>query len=147
MRYLILTFGTSILLLFLCNEKSFDWKSDISFSYRSSKCITDANDENVFADSSFVYSFTDSLVIDFLVRANCCPDSNRFLTTFDKSIVDTLFISVTDTAQNLCYCTCRYMIHAVFQNLPGNHYVVRCKLNNYKGTFDPIYLVDVYRKE
>jgi hypothetical protein len=146
MKDLILTLGIVLPFFFSCNEKSVDLKHDILFSYRFGSCITGENGENILIDSSFVYSFTDSLVIDFSVPANCCPDSDRFDVIYNLLNEDTLVVSVADTAQNLCYCNCSYMIHAVFQELPDNHYVVRCRLNNYKGTHDPIYLVDVDRK-
>jgi hypothetical protein len=145
MKIFIIFLGLIFLSYFSCNEKSVNWEVDTTFSYRSSKCMT-AYSLSSSMDSSFVYSFDDSLVIDFSVRANCCPDSDRFNVSYVFE-EDTIINTVVDTAQNVCYCTCPYIIHEVFKNLPGNHYVVRCKLDNYKGTFDPIYLVDVYRKE
>jgi hypothetical protein len=138
----------AVVLWFLsCNGQSVDQESQhpLSFSYRSSKCLS-AYSHVISLDSSFVYSFVDSLVLDFSVRANCCPDSDRFAVTHVPSI-DTLIISIVDTAQNLCYCTCRYLIHVQFKNLQGDHYVVRCKLTNYRGIVDPIYLVNVYREK
>lgn len=145
MKNSIVAFCLIILVLFSCDEKSVNWESDTTFYYKSSKCMADYSLSSSM-DSSFVYSFEDSLVIDFSVRANCCPDSDRF----DISYViraDTIIIAVADTAQNLCYCTCPYTVHTVFQNLEEEHHIICCTISNYQGTIDPLYLVEVYRRE
>jgi hypothetical protein len=136
-----------IALLSSCTEKSTDpvTKAAPSFSYESSKCLAGLAKRSLF-DSVFVYSFTDTLIIDFSVEANCCPDSNRFEVSW-STVSDTINVSVADTAQNLCRCDCPYLIHAAFANLPNDHYVVRCTIDNYSGVHNPIHLVDVYRKK
>lgn len=73
----------------------------------------------------FSYTFDETLKIDFCVPGNCCPDSNRFVTNYNiKS--DTLFVTVADTAENLCYCICNYTIHIEVTGLPNENYVFRC---------------------
>jgi hypothetical protein len=144
---IIVTLGFLVFLCLSCNEKSTnpDNQSGISFSSRYSTCLSHGLSKSSGLDSVFTYSFTDSLVIDFSVIANCCPDSNRFVVT-ESAGTDTLVISVADTAENLCYCICTYMVHASFGNLPSDHYVVRCRVGNSQGYVDPIHLVNVYRK-
>ncbi len=85
---------------------------------------------NTPTDSScFSYSFNDTLKIDFCVPGNCCPDSNRFVTNYDiKS--DTIFVSVADTAENLCNCICTYIIHLELIGLPGERYLFYCDYEN-----------------
>lgn len=76
-------------------------------------------------DSCFSYSFNDTLKIDFCVRANCCPDSQRFVADYNiKS--DTIFVSVADTAARLCRCVCNYTIHLDLNGLSGNQYIFHC---------------------
>ncbi|MDZ7276304.1 MAG: hypothetical protein ONB51_17610 [candidate division KSB1 bacterium] len=92
------------------------------------------------ADSCFSFQFENDLKLEFCVRANCCPDSNRFRL---ESVVrrDTITIAVTDTAARLCRCICPYLIRAHFRKLPEAHYVVVC---NYG---DSLYFMQhVYRK-
>jgi hypothetical protein len=148
MRILIITLAIGFLafLCLSCGEKSTDpdSQSSISFSSRYSKCLSSGLLKSSRLDSVFTYSFTDSLVIDFSVNANCCPDSNRFAVT-ESAGTDTLVISVADTAGNLCYCICTYMVHTSFENLPNDHYVVRCRVGNSQG-YEDIHLVNVFRK-
>jgi hypothetical protein len=77
-------------------------------------------------DSCFSYKFTQNLVVDFCVAANCCPDSNRF----ELAHVihnDTIFVAVADTAANLCRCICNYVIHAEFAGLSRDQYIFYCQ--------------------
>ena len=83
-------------------------------------------------DSCFDYIFTDTLKIDFCVSGNCCPDSQRFLTEY-KLKSDTLFVSVIDTAKNLCDCICNYKIHLEISGLSENQYLFYC---NYRGIYN-----------
>lgn len=98
---------------------------------------------NLLNDSCFQYTFFDKLTIDFCVNGNCCPDKNRFLIT-NKIFKDTITITVKDTADNLCRCTCNYIIHGEFESLNYNSYVIKCladKNQNYKL----LYLQKVFR--
>jgi len=135
----------SALLLAACKEKSTDPVSRqvISFSALSSKCMGGILKMDS-QDSLFNYTFIDTLLVNFLVPGNCCPDSDRFVVTHTPA-ADTLTISVIDTAANLCRCTCPYMIHASFAELPNDQYIVRCMLGNPSGNTELIYLVKVRR--
>lgn len=76
-------------------------------------------------DTCFSYTFIDTLKVDFCVTGNCCPDSNRFVTSHNI-IADTIFITVSDTAANLCQCDCNYIIHIEISGLPNNRYIFYC---------------------
>ncbi len=116
-----------------------------SFSFKTSKCIsgTIAKESRVQSDS-FSYSFSQYLTLNFSVPGNCCPDSNRFMVS-NEIRSDTIFITVTDTAQNLCRCSCVYMIHTQLTDLQKDSYTVRCRLGKEDNYIDPLYLVNVVR--
>ena len=152
-----LILGLLVLVNISCKEKSTEIVNNQSplFSYSSSKCVSyTLNRIDPYAlnrdepyDSSFSYTFTDKLIVDFSVPANCCPDSNRFIVsnTFNN---DTLLIMVVDTAEYVCKCICTYLIRAVYENLTNDHYIVRCTLENKIAPYmnrDPLHLVNVYR--
>ncbi len=144
-----LTLGLLVLCLGSCNESSSSGPANSipSFTFHSSHCVGSALAKAEIPDSTFVYSFSDTLAVDFSVSGNCCPDSGRFEVSHAVG-VDTLVISVVDTADYGCRCLCTYFLHAEIVNLPNNHYVVRCRLVNIESpglSRDPIYLVDVYR--
>ncbi|UCD38292.1 MAG: hypothetical protein JSW54_02080 [Fidelibacterota bacterium] len=88
---------------------------------------------------SFSYQFGDDLILDFFVSSNCCPDTNRF-ELFSSVDEDTIAITVVDTAQHLCHCTCPYRIHTEFIDLPLDEYTV---VVNYYG--EVAYLEEVQR--
>ena len=94
-------------------------------------------------DSCFDYIFRDTLKIDFCVSGNCCPDSQRFLTKFNIK-ADTLFVSVLDTAQNLCYCICNYKIHLEISGLSENQYLFYC---NYQGRYDSLKYRELVKRQ
>ena len=140
--------GMIIVVFFSCPEKATNPGTQVGpvFSYNSSKCLTGLPKRGP-ADSVFVYTFTDTLSIDFSVEANCCPDSGRFVVS-NRAGNDTLFITIVDTAEYVCRCICLYFIHAEIANLTGDHYVVKCHFIREKPLIlsrDPIYLVDVFR--
>ena len=85
-------------------------------------------------DSCFTYQFHDALDVYFCASANCCPDSNRFLIKHEIRN-DTILVTIADTAANLCRCNCSYMLHAEFQNLPGDQYVFVCRREDYSSKF------------
>jgi len=145
-RIVQLVITVIIMLLFLsCKEKSTDpQNAEIAFSVSSSKCALHGLAKGSILDSLFTYSFSNDLLIDFSVWSNCCPDSNRFIIN-QSSRADTLNVMVLDTAQHLCHCICPYVIHAEFQNLPNDHYVVRCVLQTPTGNPELAHLVHVYR--
>jgi len=77
------------------------------------------------ANSCFSYSFKDNLILDFCVSGNCCPDKDRYILT-SGIVGDSIFITIKDTAQNLCRCNCNYIIHSEFFSLPRSNYIVKC---------------------
>ena len=99
-------------------------------SYQIPGCNSYFSFEKVLPeDSCFSYSFKVTLKIDFCVWGNCCPDSGRFITNYDiKS--DTLFVTVLDTAANLCDCICTYAIHIEISGLSNNRYLFYCKYDD-----------------
>ncbi len=83
-------------------------------------------------DSCFTYQFHDALVVYFCATANCCPDTDRFLIRH-QTRSDTILVTIADTAAHLCRCSCTYMLHAEFHNLPGDHYVFVCQREDYSS--------------
>ncbi|MBK8945752.1 MAG: hypothetical protein IPM32_10865 [Ignavibacteriae bacterium] len=59
------------------------------------------------------------------VWGNCGPDSNRFETTYRIS-EDSIFISVQDTAIDMYYCNCDYIVNIILIGLPDDKYYVNC---------------------
>lgn len=81
------------------------------------------------ASTCFSYRFDDILLVEFCAEGNCCPNTNRF--TFSPEMrEDTIFVTIADTAANLCRCTCTYMLHAGFSDLELDSYVFICKTEN-----------------
>lgn len=94
-------------------------------SYQVGGCNGSSLSKIAENDSCFLYSFDDTLKVDFCVIANCCPDSQRFVADYNiKS--DTIFVSVADTAAKLCRCVCNYTIHLDFNGLSEKQYVFYC---------------------
>jgi hypothetical protein len=147
-QVLLAVAGIVIVVFFSCPEKvtNPDEHTAPAFSYNVGKCIPMPT-IRAFADSAFSYSFADTLLVDFWVIANCCPDSDRF-DVISTVGTDTLFITIVDTAASLCNCTCPYFIHAEFGNLPKAHYVVRCRFTCLASPYldrDALYLVEVHK--
>ena len=80
------------------------------------------------------YNFKDTLIIEFCVGGNCCPDSFRFASEINI-ISDTIFVSVVDTADNLCYCDCLYKMHLEINGLSENEYLFYCDFESHTETF------------
>jgi hypothetical protein len=98
-------------------------------AYQDGGCNSSPLAKTAVNDSCFSYSFNDTLKIDFCVTANCCPDSQRFVTDFNiKS--DTIFVSVADTAARLCHCVCNYTIHLDFVSLSKSQYFFYCNYDD-----------------
>lgn len=116
-----------------CSEDSLTKSSaqEIKFtSYQVAGCNHNYLEKRTNNDSCFSYSFMDTLKIDFCVFGNCCPDSNRFITNYEINS-DTLFITVSDTAANLCHCICNYTIHMEFSGLREDKYLFYCNYDNF----------------
>jgi hypothetical protein len=127
----------SILFLSCSNDTSTNSSKDgINFiSYQVGGCNGSSSLEKVVRDSCFSYSFYDTLKIDFCVSGNCCPDTNRFVTTY-KLNSDTINVTVVDTAGHLCKCICNYKIHIELSGLTNNQYFFYCSYDGleYKKT-------------
>jgi hypothetical protein len=122
---IVLMFSFIFLYFFFssCSENSPTKTIDNTILFRANQ-IPGCNSASI--DSScFSYTFNDTLKIDFCLPGNCCPDSNRFVTNYSiKS--DTLFVTVVDTAANLCNCICTYINHIEITGLPNNSYLFYC---------------------
>jgi hypothetical protein len=101
-------------------------------SYQIPGCNSHFSFERVLPeDSCFSYSFKDTLKIDFCVWGNCCPDSNRYITNYNISS-DTLYVTVLDTAANLCDCICTYTIHIEISGLANDRYLFYCNYEDFE---------------
>jgi hypothetical protein len=144
-----LLLGLLCILSFSCKDRltAPGAMSPVFYSWAASNCLNtvpNVRAERSAADSVFFYTFSDNLVLNFQVTANCCPDSNRFFVTAAAG-TDTIVVTVGDTASGACRCLCYYMIHVVYNNLPGDHYVVRCIVCSGAGCDDPAYLERVVK--
>ena len=124
-----------ILLTYLftsCSEKSITETGDadvVFSSHQISGCNNSGLSKTTINDSCFAYSFNDTLKIDFCLPGNCCPDSQRFVSDY-RINSDTIFVSVVDTAADLCYCICNYTIHAKLLGLTKDNYLFVCRYDS-----------------
>lgn len=127
----LLSFLFGVLFLYSCAATEPIGNHNNSSSYQIPGCNNSSLPKTALNDSCFAYSFNDTLNIDFCVIGNCCPDSNRFVIDYEiKS--DTIFVSVADTAANLCRCICSYTIHLRLDDLPKERYLFYCNYENFK---------------
>ncbi|HEY9166950.1 MAG TPA: hypothetical protein VIS48_12405 [Candidatus Kryptonia bacterium] len=132
-------------LLVTCNDKSSNpVDQTVVGSFHQIGGCGYSTTARVFAyDSCFAYEFKDTLITDFCLPGNCCPDSNRFVLSYEVRN-DTIFVAASDTAENLCRCTCNYIFRAEFANLPLNHYVFHCMAGEYPD-LELLYEMQVYK--
>jgi len=109
--------------------------------YQVPECGGSGLAKDALIDSCFSYQFDTDLAVDFCVRANCCPDSNRFDLDYLISS-DTIYVAVADTAARLCRCVCNYVIHAEFTNLMRDRYIFYC---SYDPEIGLVYAEEVKR--
>ena len=95
-------------------------------------------------DSVFTYSFYQNLDMSFSIIADCCSDSSRFAVSQGLS-GDTIIISIAHNAISYCNCICPRMVQAELTNLTGDHYIVRCQMDQGFGPTNPIHLVTIHR--
>jgi hypothetical protein len=126
------TFFLITLYSFSCSNTTEPENKDKNFiSYQIPGCNHNSALGKVSAiDSCFSYSFNDTLKVNFCVTGNCCPDSDRFTTEY-KIKSDTIFVYVTDKAENNCDCMCNYTIHLELYNLEQNRYIFQCNYDNF----------------
>lgn len=111
-----------------CNEKSTEVETFVKI-FQLGKCNS-YNLTKVTSDSlCFDYKFDKFLILNFCVKGNCCPDSNRFV--FNYIIKENeINIFVDDVAPNLCKCICTYTIHTEITGLTNQKYLVSCFIKN-----------------
>jgi len=131
-----LMFFALLLLIYIvsCSEDSptENPEKQVEFSsYQISGCNNGGLSKVNANDSCFIYSFNDTLKVDFCIWGNCCPNSQRFVTDY-KINSDTIFITVQDTAMNECDCNCNYTIHVEFSELLEDKYLFYF---NYPGMY------------
>ncbi|MBK8944630.1 MAG: hypothetical protein IPM32_05080 [Ignavibacteriae bacterium] len=129
---MFLFFILIFLFVYSCSENSLsDNNEEINFkAHQIAGCNNSYSLEKInFSDSCFNYTFDETLKIDFCVYGNCCPDSNRFDVNYELNS-DTIYVTVTDTAANLCRCLCNYKIHLELTGLQKDQYVFYSNFNN-----------------
>jgi len=139
-----------LLIAFLSTVVFFSCKDEITFSevsaniFQDGKCRGSALSKSSAADSCFSYTFSNTLIIDFCVIGNCCPDSNRFTSSY--SVTDSeIVIRIKDVAPNLCKCICKYMMHAEIAELRNDHYTIKC-IQDFTDHDEQLYLKTITRK-
>ncbi len=147
MKYVYKTF---LLITFLAIVVLFSCKDEITYSEVNAKIIQDgkcrgsALSKSSATDSCFSYIFTNTLTIDFCVIGNCCPDSNRFTSSY--SVTDSeIVIRIKDIAPNLCKCICKYIIHAEITELRNDRYTVKC-IQKFTDHEEQLYIKTITRK-
>ena len=115
--------GASLLFCSSCREKVTGPESTIPivFSGYSTPCLSHGVAKTSSGDS-FVYLFTDSLVIDEAETASCA--SNYAFAPGYVIRVDTLLLTVADTLSASANCFCGYDVHFSFSNLPDDRYTI-----------------------
>ncbi len=121
-----------VLYILSCSEKKEPQKAEGNFvSYQIPGCNKHTLSITADTDSCFSYNFDTTLKIDFCVTGNCCPDKNRFASSY-KINSDTIFVTVKDIEENNCLCMCNYTIHLELKNLENDNYAFYCNYNNLK---------------
>jgi len=118
---------TAVLLIVSCSDKGTDPRNNRTEGQLSQipGCQHGSLGKFAAGDSCFSYQFAEDLHVNFCLDANCCPDSNRF--AFASGIFrDTIIVSVRDTAEQLCRCSCSYTIRCEFAALPLDRYKFVC---------------------
>ena len=122
LSFIIISLIASLILFNNCDQTTGPG-GDINKIVQIPGCNSSAlNKNSSLNDSCFTYQFRGSLIADFCVTGNCCPDKDRYSTKYNI-INDTIFVAVTDTAERKCMCSCNYILHAEFYNLVYNHYL------------------------
>ncbi len=139
LKTILSTIFLLILLNINCTENTLKSNSSDkeieSKSFQIPGCIGSGLNKTTEEDSCFAYNFTDTLNMEFCVIGNCCPDSLRFVSDINiKS--DTIYVSVTDTAENLCDCMCKYKIRLEINGLSEEKYLFYCDFPIYYDTLE-----------
>lgn len=115
--------GASLLFLASCKEKVTGPETTIPivFAGYSTQCLSHGI-AKISSAGSFVYLFTDSLVIDD-AETTSCSTTYPFAPGYALH-PDTLTLVAADTLLASANCFCAYNVHFAFSNLPYDRYVV-----------------------
>ena len=143
----ILSFLIASVFLFNNCDQSTDPGSKQDFVKQVGGCGGSASLDKVslLTDSCFTYNFDESLITEFCVNGNCCPDTNRFAAEYDITN-STIDVYVEDIAPNLCLCICNYTMHAEFNDLTQNNYLFQVFFRESDSTNTLLYSENVYRQ-
>ena len=125
--FFVIIFGTALVLVITCSDnptKTIEREIEL-ISYQIPGCQDNSLSKLNSFDSLFTYSFTDTLNINLGVWGNCGPDTNRFSTSYNITN-DTIFITVQDTAINMYWCLCDYIVNIKLIGLPNDKYFISC---------------------
>jgi hypothetical protein len=128
---IILTLVAVLALILSACHKSTEPGSPGVVAYQVPGCASQLGNR-VFSDSCFSYQFHDALLVDFCASANCCPDSNRF-SIKHRIGTDSIIVTIADTAAQLCFCICPYVLHVEFHDLPEDSYLFVCERRDYSS--------------
>jgi hypothetical protein len=125
MRFLFLLF--LVFVLISCEKSTQSIENEPTSFYQIPGC--DRTDllfkTGTTDDRCFFYTFDNILKVDLCLPANCCPDSDRF--DYDHDVKNGIItFTVVDTADNLCRCTCNYLVHANISGLTEDKYTFNC---------------------
>ena len=119
-----------VVMLLVCASASAGPTMGVEFQYTSSGCFPSAPvgvEEDVPQcplPQVVRWNFEqDVLRVEFSVRANCCPQNDRFVVESWGS-ADSLVIAVADTAADGCRCSCPYLLTVEYSRLGGDTYTV-----------------------
>lgn len=91
-----------LLISISCQDTTLDSEPSACI-YQIPGCSPETNLKTISINPCFNYTFSDKLTIEFCVDGNYCPDKDRFLIQ-NNIYKDTITITITDTAKNLCKC-------------------------------------------
>lgn len=126
-----------------CADTSTDNSKTVQVNlYQVGGCKSHSLPKVSSSDTSFSYSFTDTLVVDFWAFGGCNTRPNLFALSYNIQD-DTIFVTAIDTVLG-SKCLCRYLIQAEFANLPLDHYVFYGIVPGNESVL-PTYIEDVYK--
>jgi hypothetical protein len=118
--------GIFLILSLSCKDKSTNppVTENIIFSAYSTACLNPENSIflKISTSDSLLYSFNDSLVIDYMVTTSC-SDVSPFKLGYDLR-PDTIILDISDTVISAANCLCSYRTHFDFLQLAGGSYYV-----------------------
>jgi hypothetical protein len=118
--------------------------AEVDCQYSSSPCVavqpgqagSAASRVTYPLDGTLRWAFDGTLRLEFRVRANCCPNSDRFRVAVSCR-AETLMVAVADTAPGLCLCDCPYVLTVQCPTLAASSYIVVAPCQGGGGYFPP----------